>query len=162
MKYILVALLILSTSFYPNQARAEMDPKVKAMLTVAAYGTGAGALLGFASLAFGTKPRAIAMGASLGLYAGLIFGTYILVSHTYKGTIDDYEEEGTPYQAGEDAGDYYEGDDGYSGEYDEEEPLERWHPFHSSDTMTVGHSFGFKKGRSDIPPLYFNLVNIEF
>ena len=65
----------------PNRAQAEIPPKAKAFLVVTGYGTVGGALLGFASMAFGTNSRAIAQGASLGLYAGIIFGTYVLVSH---------------------------------------------------------------------------------
>lgn len=45
-----------------------------------AYGTGAGALVGLASLAFEDKPSEksnnIARGASLGLYAGIAYGIY--------------------------------------------------------------------------------------
>jgi hypothetical protein len=60
---------------------AGLPPKAKAFMIVCGYGTVGGALLGFASLAFGKKPRAIAQGASLGLYAGIIFGAYIVLSY---------------------------------------------------------------------------------
>lgn len=65
----------------PQKAQADMDPRVKAMAAMAAYGTVGGALLGTASLAFGAEGRSVAIGASLGLYAGLIFGSYVIVSH---------------------------------------------------------------------------------
>lgn len=64
--------------------RAEMDVRIKALGAMALYGTVGGALLGTASLAFGAEGRSIAKGASLGLYAGIIFGSYVVVSHAYK------------------------------------------------------------------------------
>ncbi len=78
---VVLVCLILGLGSRPVHA---LDSKTKIMLTVAGYGTAAGTLLGVASLAFGTKARAIAQGASLGLYAGLIFGSYIVLSHAYK------------------------------------------------------------------------------
>ena len=75
-----------------------MDAKMKALGMIALYGTIGGALLGTASLAFGTKPRAIFQGASLGLYAGLIFGSYIVISHSLreKGDNSGGDEEAAP------------------------------------------------------------------
>ncbi len=66
--------------------KAEIDARVTALGTVALYGAGAGALIGLATMAFGKKPRAIAQGASLGLYAGILFGSYIVVTHHMKKT----------------------------------------------------------------------------
>lgn len=57
--------------------------KAKALGVMAGYGAAGGALLGTASLAFGAEPRAVAVGASLGLYAGLLFGAYVILSHVY-------------------------------------------------------------------------------
>ena len=51
---------------------------------MAGYGVVGGALLGTASLAFGSGGRSIAKGASLGLYAGLIFGGYVILSYEMK------------------------------------------------------------------------------
>ena len=84
-----------------------MSPKARAFLTVAGYGAGGGALLGLASMAFGTSPRAIAQGASLGLYAGLIFGTYVIVSHHQQSA--GYTDPNSPYQ--EEGEDFYDNDD---------------------------------------------------
>lgn len=54
---------------------------MKEFLTTCAYGTIGGALVGAASLAFTDKPDGslnnIARGASLGLYAGILFGAYV-------------------------------------------------------------------------------------
>lgn len=66
-----------------GSVRAQMDPRIKALGMMALYGTVGGALLGTASLAFGTDGRSVAKGASLGLYAGIIFGSYIVISHAY-------------------------------------------------------------------------------
>lgn len=62
---------------------ADVDPRLMVVGSLALYGTIGGALLGAASLAYNTKPRAIAMGASIGLYVGLLFGGYIVLSHHY-------------------------------------------------------------------------------
>ena len=67
-----------------NSVQAEVDPKIKALGTLAAYGTIGGALLGTASLAFGAGGRSVAKGASLGLYAGLLFGGYIVLTHQMR------------------------------------------------------------------------------
>ena len=67
-----------------NKAQA-MDPKGKAFMIICTYGTVGGALLGFATMAFGTNSRAIAQGASLGLYAGIAFGSYVVSSHRKTG-----------------------------------------------------------------------------
>ena len=63
---------------------AKMDPRVKALGTMALYGTVGGALLGTASLAFDSNGRSVAKGASLGLYTGIIFGSYVVISHALK------------------------------------------------------------------------------
>jgi len=85
LKVILFAIFLLFSSFlFQGQAQAELDPKVKVMATMAAYGTAGGALLGFASMAFKSNGRAIFQGASLGLWAGLIFGGYVVISHSIR------------------------------------------------------------------------------
>jgi len=61
-----------------------LDPKLKILGSMAGYGVVGGALLGAASMAFGTNGRAIAKGASLGLYGGLLFGGYVILSYEMK------------------------------------------------------------------------------
>ncbi len=82
----------------PTILRAEMNPKLKAFLVVSGYGAAGGALLGLASMAFGTEPSAIAQGASLGLYAGIGFGTYVVMTHRnrYNGGTEFYQNS-SPY-----------------------------------------------------------------
>lgn len=101
MKKLLISLAVVFTLVMPSQKAHAMDPKTKAFLVMCAYGTVGGSLLGFASMAFGTNSRSIAQGASLGLYAGIIFGGYVVSSHnTAKaGGMNDGYDQQDPYGA---------------------------------------------------------------
>lgn len=70
---------IILFGFFSNLAKA--DP-MKDFLLSCAYGTAAGAVVGLVSLAFTEDPSGktnnIARGASLGLYAGMAFGVYVV------------------------------------------------------------------------------------
>lgn len=85
------------------QQNSGMDPKTKAFLIVCGYGTVGGGLLGLASMAFGAKSKAIAQGASLGLYSGILFGAYILMTHDdpYGSSVEDqsapFDQPYNPY-----------------------------------------------------------------
>ncbi|MFZ4404912.1 MAG: hypothetical protein ACOYOK_12485 [Pseudobdellovibrionaceae bacterium] len=72
-RWIFVALIVLVTS-----VSSAYESKLKTFLQMAGYGTLAGAGLGVVSLAFKDRPSEninnIARGASLGLYAGMIYG----------------------------------------------------------------------------------------
>jgi hypothetical protein len=80
--------LSLSMAFAPGLARAQQSrldsasAKSKIYLLTATYGVVAGSLVGLGSLAFYDKPsektRNIAMGASIGLYVGLLLGAYMI------------------------------------------------------------------------------------
>jgi hypothetical protein len=78
----LVILLSFALSF--SSLSFASDSKLKVVGTMSAYGVVGGALLGTASMAFGSDSRSIAKGASLGLYAGLIFGSYVILSYEMK------------------------------------------------------------------------------
>tara|TARA_X000000950_G_C13670196_1_gene559624 strand:- start:18 stop:464 length:447 start_codon:yes stop_codon:yes gene_type:complete len=95
-KLALCCLLILFTS--PKVKAFEIDPRVKTFLVMNAYGVVGGLLLGSATLAFGTSGRSPFIGASLGLYAGLAFGGYVVVSHHMdedrRLNPQNYEDEG--------------------------------------------------------------------
>ena len=111
MKKFFVSLTIIFVFFSSSfEASASSQAKAKAMISMAAYGTAGGALLGFASMAFGTKPINIARGASLGLYAGILFGAYVVLSYTYKNSSffnqGDYSGEASPYQEDDGEGAY--------------------------------------------------------
>lgn len=146
----------------PNIARAEMPAKAKAFLTIVGYGTAGGALLGAASTAFGTSSRAIAQGASLGLYAGIIFGTYVLVSH-HNRRAGQYDDNSSPYQESSDIyGDEYNSENGGadgkggSGFFNKFEVLQ--------DEMNLNR-FTFdseKKKGSQMPPIRLNLLQYNF
>ena len=84
MKRIILIAFLLGVFLRPVESFAEgpkFNPKMKAFLLMTAYGAVGGFLLGTASLAFETPGRAPFIGASLGLYAGLSFGSYVLASH---------------------------------------------------------------------------------
>lgn len=140
----------------PNEARAEIPVKTKAFLTIVGYGAAGGAILGAASLAFGGSSRNIAQGASLGLYAGILFGTYVLVSHHQK-RYGSYDDSSSPYQ---------EANDIYSDEYRDDEGGS------SSDSsgrdgffdrfQVMQEKFGGKKRGSQMPPLQINLLQYHF
>ncbi len=107
MKKLLVSVFLVFCFITPTQKAHALDPKAKAFMVMTSYGTIGGALLGFASLAFGTNSRAIAQGASLGLYAGIIFGAYVIQSHnTSMQPQDEYQEPYDPYAPPQDQGGY--------------------------------------------------------
>jgi hypothetical protein len=136
----------------PNEARAELPVKAKAFLTICGYGAAGGALLGAASTAFGTSTRAIAQGASLGLYAGILFGSYVLISHHNKryGSYDDnsspYKDSndiyGDEYQDGEGGGDSGQ-DDSKGGFFNRYQKLQ-------------------EKTGEKTPPVYLNILQYNF
>lgn len=151
----LAIVFVFTTSVSTNLVAAEdeggMPPKVKAFLLVSGYGTVGGALLGFASMAFGTNSRAIAQGASLGLYAGMLFGGYVILTHKKPGS--EVDAEGI-----EDDG--YGDEDGYGGDgFDGEEGGEEEGFYGQRYEAIYGD---IKKGDDYSPPIYFNLINMTF
>ena len=141
---------------------------------MALYGTVGGALLGTASLAFGTSGRSIAKGASLGLYAGLLFGGYVVVSHAMnKKKAEAPAPPQQDYYPDEEEGEYDEEEEGYG--YEDEEYEEypddqnyRLHPGLHMDQISWryenqhdGHR-PLKANAFERPLVYFNLVNFNF
>ena len=160
---ILVVLFTL-TMVKPNVAHAEIPVKAKAFMTIAGYGAAGGALLGAASMAFGTNSRAIAQGASLGLYAGILFGTYVLISHHNK-RYGSYEDSSSPYRNSSDVyGDEYDADEGGSsnsgsggGFFDRFQVL--------NDKLSNNQSFTFdsqKRKGGQLPPIQVNFLQLSF
>jgi hypothetical protein len=163
LRRLLFACLVVTTLVSPGNARAQMPPKAKAFMMVTAYGAGGGAILGLASMAFGTSSRAIAQGASLGLYAGILFGTYILVSH-HNRRQGQYDDRSSPYREGE--GDEYEdySDDpgaaeGDAGRFDSSVRGLAPNGLHAS--VNAYRVFETKKG-GQLPPLQMTLVSWNF
>ena len=144
-----VFLIVLTFTFLaPQKAQAELPVKAKAFLTIAGYGTAGGAILGAASMAFGTSTRAVAQGASLGLYAGILFGTYVLVSHA-QGRPGTYSDDSSPYRESSDIyGDEYNAEEGGG---NDGKPRQGF--FNRIDDVHT--KFAPKEKGGNLPPLYF-------
>lgn len=151
--YFLVFLITI-TLVRSNEARAEMPVKARAFASIVGYGTAGGAILGLASMAFGTSTRAVAQGASLGLYAGILFGTYVLVSH-HNRRQGSYDDNASPYKESNDIyGDEYQQDQGGSGEGGSNNSF-------FNRLETVQQKFG-GVGKNQMPPIKVNFLNVEF
>lgn len=151
--FALVALTLIVLS--PRPARAEIPVKAKAFLTIVGYGTAGGAILGAATMAFGTSTRAVAQGASLGLYAGILFGTYVLVSHA-QGRQGYYEDSSSPYRQSNDIyGDEYNSEEGGSSDAEGGSGF-----FNRMETIHT--KFQPKEKGGNLPPLYVNLFQFQF
>ncbi len=145
---------------------------MKALGSMALYGTVGGLLLGTASLAFGTDPRSIAKGASLGLYAGLIFGGYVVVSHMMKqkrlkqpppavpyggAPVDPMAPMYEPYP--EDANEY----DSTYDETMDQSIYQRWNPYQlQGDFLERADHFKKTDQLKYRPLFYFNLIQYNF
>lgn len=89
-----VAAIILAFSIFSHPlARAENETREFVMSCT--YGVLAGTLVGAASLAFASKPGdsmfRVARGASIGLYAGILLGLYVV--YVVPGMEENPEEE---------------------------------------------------------------------
>jgi hypothetical protein len=161
-----LALFITLALLKPQTAQAEIPAKAKAILTMAGYGAAGGALLGFATMAFGNTSRAISQGASLGLYAGLIFGAYVLVSHHQK-QMGSYQDDSSPYQKSSDVyGDEYDSEEG--GDADQDSNSRRGGFFDRFQVMQEhmnNQSFTFdsqKMKGGSVPPIQMNVLQFNF
>ena len=150
---LLLVTIILVT--LPTEAKA-LDPRVKALITMTGYGTVGGALLGLASqLAFDTGGRSISQGASLGLYAGMIFGGYVVGSYHIKqkgwGSKEEqiFDPKLSPYETP--GGGYYQKSNqnlNYS--------------IRQLPATNISDSSPKKHGKVIIPTIYLNLINFQF
>lgn len=157
-----IALVVLSFVSFTPKAHA-IPPKVKAFLVVSAYGTVGGALLGFATLAYGANSRAIAQGASLGLYAGIIFGSFVLATHkSADERMKEYEQQYSNPQAPAPAQD----PGGWGAPAPVEEPSSGgFFDFPQRALQIQEHynsNFKSTRGKLTSPPLYFNLLQLNF
>ncbi len=125
-------------------SEAAMNPKLKMVGTMAGYGIVGGALLGTASLAFGAGGRSIAKGASLGLYAGILLGGYIILNYEMKKRGYGIESKGDYYP---DSSSPYENDQGFIAPKIEDYRLAQ---------------FENKKDPKEDPLFYMNLLHLEF
>ena len=163
-KFIILTLLIVAF-VTPTQDAHALKPKAKAFAIICAYGTVGGALLGFASMAFGTDSRVIAQGASLGLYAGIAFGTYVITSHRNPNEpqVRDYPEPQLP-PPGYDPGFGGQSPGGFGAPAPREEPGGFFgSPQRMLEANEIEYSnFKPKKGRVESLPIYFNLLDVKF
>lgn len=149
----------------PQAAHAEVPVKAKAFLTIAGYGAAGGALLGLASMAFGNSSRAVAQGASLGLYAGILFGGYVLLAHHQK-QIGSYDDDDSPYQESKDVyGDEYDAEEG--GESNTSERSKRGGFFDRFEVMqdhlyNQSFTFASEKKKGALPPIQMNIIQYNF
>ena len=153
---LLLLAFFISSFVKPEVARAQMPAKARAFLTIVGYGTAGGALLGTASLAFGQSTRAIAQGASIGLYTGILFGAYVLISHHNK-RYGSYDDNSSPYKDSNDVyGDGYNSEEGGAKEGEEGDG----NFFNRLDA--IQQKFGSNKRGGGLPPLKVNLISVEF
>ena len=143
MKKYFIALTVTFTLLFSPSSHAQVDPRLKMMATMAGYGVVGGALLGTATLAFGAGGRSIAKGASLGLYAGLIFGGYILVNYELKKRGYGQEQKGDYYPEG-------------SSPYEEESSF-----LPAPEEYNLAQ-YDQKKDQQAGPQFYLNFVNYTF
>ena len=158
-----ICCVVLFASLTNIEASAAIDPKAKILGVMAGYGTCSGILLGAASMAFKSNGRAIFQGASIGLWAGLLFGGYVVVSHQLKqnSSLNYKQQEGEYYP--EDDSTYGDDDSGAS-EY-ESGANERWRyrNFEMIDLRLQIDPLDRKtKNAKQIPVFYMNLLTISF
>ena len=129
-------LVFLFTLIFSSVSAWGFNPKVKTIGLNAAYGAIGGGLLGISSLAFGAQGRVVAKGASLGLYFGLAFGAYVVVTH---GRGHDSYDSGEGGYAPSDNTNIYDG--GGIFRFDMEHPL---------------------RDSGEVPEVYLNLFQYQF
>lgn len=162
-KKILILSFLSISLVFSSQARAQMDPRIKALAIMSAYGAAGGALLGTASIAFGADSKWIFRGASLGLYAGIAFGSYIIVSHMYQNQSynDPYEAPATENYYPEATSPYENYNGGGQGDYGQ--PDYRWNPvLHMNLLSQEITSSDHIIGRKPEVPFYINVLNYSF
>lgn len=144
MKKLIISSILCFTFLFSQVSYGALDPKLRMVGTMASYGVVGGALLGTASLAFGTGGRSIAKGASLGLYAGIIFGSYIILNYELKkrGYGQEPKEDYYPESSGT-----YDKDQGYIKMELEDYQLAQ---------------FENKKDPKSDPLFFMNFLNMEF
>ncbi len=166
MKNLIIIFTICFTLINPNKAQA-LDPKAKAFMVMSTYGTVGGALLGFASMAFGGEPKAIAQGASLGLYAGIIFGAYVISSYNSRGasSYNPPAPEPPPYYDPTYEQNGYPQDNGGFGAPVPQEQSESSGGFFGNRVQEINDEYANFRGerkKSSLPPIYLNFFNARF
>jgi hypothetical protein len=159
----LICFCFFATSVF-NSAQA-INPKAKVMFSTGAYGLVGGALLGASTLAFGTNGRAVAQGASIGLWVGMLFGGYVILSHSMAKSKD--QQSDTPYGGDDPYADPYGGGE-RSGETPEVDgagnPLERWNPYQAMSEFQSESSWANRLPQQPVykSKFYMNVLNFSF
>jgi hypothetical protein len=159
MKKLITKILIILSLSIPVQSHA-LDAKVSAVLLMAGYGTVGGALLGTASLAFGAEGRTVAKGASIGLYCGLLFGGYIVMSHQMRqNRLNNPEPEPETDDTYDDEA---EGIFGYRKGSHPRQILQDFRELQVQSDQIKMTSLQIGKDRNSVPPLFINILNYTF
>jgi hypothetical protein len=164
--FIFVIIFSLMSQLTFAQNNGGMPPKTKAFLIVSGYGMAGGALLGLASMAFGEEARAIFQGASLGLYAGMLFGGYVLLAHKYKNSrpTQTYNDPITPYSPDAPIESPYGGGFDGGGFFDSPTPEQAQRVMQAEDDFHQARKVRsiLKEKEGSEFPLYINLIRMNF
>jgi hypothetical protein len=165
--FLIMALMSqLSLSQAMAQDKGSVPPKTKAFLIVSGYGMAGGALLGLASMAFGEEARAIFQGASLGLYAGMLFGGYVILAHKYKNArpMQNYNDPITPYSPEAPMESPYGGGFDGGGFFDSPTPEQAQRVMQAEDDNLQSRKVRsiLKEKEGSEFPLYINLMRMNF
>lgn len=122
-----------------NTSSAPPSGALQAFLLTSTYGVLAGTLTGLASLAFYEEPgdhgRNVAMGASLGLYVGLLLGAYLVYAPQLAAPSNDSEDNESEEEDGDPMG------LGYRSQEPAALPLVSWDPQKSSMQLGLVYKF---------------------
>jgi hypothetical protein len=97
LRSLVISLIFVSLTFAAPRAQAAA---MREFILSCTYGVLAGTMMGAATLAFTERPsdhlHRVARGASLGLYAGILLGAYVVFVVDPEGGTDNGEEEALP------------------------------------------------------------------
>ncbi len=155
-KKLIIALSIFG--FLTFNTQAQMDARTRAVITMALYGTVGGALLGTAALAFDADGRSVAIGASVGLYTGLLFGGYVVGTHYMKKKRRMNPVPQRNYYPDTDSSPY----ENPEGGYDEQGYFMNKADLSELEVATAPADISQRKSPMQKPTYYINLLNYQF
>ena len=157
-KHLILLILLLFSSTNTSQA---VNPKTSTIIFNSIYGTVGGALLGVASLAFGGRGKYVAKGASIGLYAGLAFGVYVVASHSYLSKMNmEGDEMPQDKEMGRSFFDFDGG--GGGGEPQRRDERDRFEPQFQYRYFSPSSSIHPLRRSLSTPIFYLNLFHYQF
>ena len=144
--------VLLSLMSENSQAQV-VDPRIKVISVITVYSIIGGTLLGLAAINFGAKKRSPFIGASLGLYSGVLFGSYLVIGHMYNTYKRDNQVP--------DDNNYYDTNSLYedtgSGGSNMSDIYEYQRSLNSHSKI-----FWRKKYEKNFPSVYINFIKIQF